>query len=220
MVWGIFGVTGIMKRTTLQPTSLPGRSSFAAKNCIIITNAYPSSARLSSRRWEFDLGWFYIRGLEMLRLATVRRVAPRPTIDQSKSVIDLDTVKAIIRSRLHVMEHYASGVIKPVHKAEVAMAEKSIGRKLKSARSALISFDGLMDDVQRRRLSIALNASERLKTVYEFRNSLQAIWQRAGASHDKLCQELQDWCSRAEATGIQSLQDFSQRLRGYSLALS
>lgn len=183
-------------------------------------HAYPSSARLSLRAWEFDLGWFYIRTLERLGLAKVRRVAPMPQIDQSKSVIDLDTVKAIIRSRLHVMEHYASRVIKPVHKAEVALAEKSLGRKIKIARRALICFDGLMNDAQRRRLAIALEASERLKTVYEFRHSLQAIWERAGANHEKLCQDLQDWCARAEASGIQALREFSLRLRGYSLVLA
>ena len=182
-------------------------------------HAYPSSARLSSQSWEFDLGWLYIRTLEQLGLAKVRRVAPMPQRDRSKSAIDLDTVKAIVRSRLHVMQHYASGVIKPVHKAEVARVEKSLGRKLKIARRALICFDGLMNDAQRRRLAIALDASERLKTVYEFRHSLQDIWERAGASHEKLCQDLQEWCARAEASGIQALQEFSLNLRGYSLAL-
>lgn len=183
-------------------------------------HAYPSSARLSSRRWEFDLGWFYICLLQALKLARVRRTAPRPLIDGNKSVIDVDTVKAVIRSRMHLMVHYANRVIKPVHQAEVALADKSLGRKLKIARRALICFDGLMDEVQRQRLSTALNASDALKTVYEFRTSLQAIWERAGASQEKLRQDLQDWCVRAEQSGIQALQEFSYQLRGYSLAIA
>ncbi len=183
-------------------------------------HAYPSSARLSSRRWEFDLGWFYICLLRACKLAAVRRIAPKPIIDGNKSAIDMDTVKAVFRSRMHLMAHYANRVIKPVHRAEVAQADKRLGRKLKSARRALICFDGLMDGVQRRRLSTALNASDPLKTVYEFRHSLQAIWERAGASQEKLHQDLQDWCLRAEESGIQALQEFSQRLRGYSLAVS
>src|SRR6185436_18329378 len=41
-------------------------------------HAYPSSAKLSSAWYEFDIGWTYIRLLEMLGLARVRRIAPVP----------------------------------------------------------------------------------------------------------------------------------------------
>ena len=110
-------------------------------------------------------------------------------------------------------------MILPVHKSEVAQAEKILSRKLKIARRALICFDGLMDEVERRRLQIALNSSETLKIVYEFRHSLQAIWARAGTSQEKLRQELQDWCVSAESSGIHALREFSIHLRGYSLSL-
>jgi len=33
---------------------------------------------------------------------------------------------------------------------------------------------------------------------------------------DQLLQQLQDWCARAEASGIKSLQEFSHRLRSYA----
>ncbi|MEM7292006.1 MAG: fatty acid desaturase [Pseudomonadota bacterium] len=180
-------------------------------------HAYPSSARLSARRFEFDLGWVYIRALAFLGLAQVRRLAPRPKTDTSKSVIDVDTAAAIVRSRMHVMQRYARRVIMPVHKAEVAHADQTMGRKLRIARRPLICFEGLMNEVQRRRLQVALNASEPLKTVYEYRRSLQAIWDRAGASHEKLSQDLQEWCAQAESSGIKALREFSERLRSYSL---
>ena len=32
----------------------------------------PASPKLSSRWWEFDIGWFYIRVLQSLRLASVK----------------------------------------------------------------------------------------------------------------------------------------------------
>ncbi|MFZ9677536.1 MAG: DesA family fatty acid desaturase, partial [Quisquiliibacterium sp.] len=41
-------------------------------------HSYASSAKLSSKWYEFDIGWMYIRILSMLGLATVRRVAPTP----------------------------------------------------------------------------------------------------------------------------------------------
>ncbi|NVK30233.1 MAG: fatty acid desaturase, partial [Gammaproteobacteria bacterium] len=71
-------------------------------------HAYPSSAKFALRPWEFDLGWMYIRALQAIGLAKVRRVAPAPTVDSAKSQIDIETVKALISSRLHVMQDYAS----------------------------------------------------------------------------------------------------------------
>nr|MDJ0862362.1 transposase [Gammaproteobacteria bacterium] len=56
-----------------------------------------------------------------------------------------------------------------------------------------------------------------LQTVYEFKQQLQAIWNQRSASQEKLLQALQDWCRKAEATGIRSLVEFAQTLRSYSL---
>ena len=49
-------------------------------------HAYGTSAKLSSRWYEFDIGWMYIRMLETLQLATVRKVAPQVKFDRSKAV--------------------------------------------------------------------------------------------------------------------------------------
>jgi stearoyl-CoA desaturase (delta-9 desaturase) len=53
-------------------------------------HAFPSSARLSSKWWELDIGWFYIRLLGALGLARVKKVAPEPRAD-GDGVIDMDT---------------------------------------------------------------------------------------------------------------------------------
>ena len=74
-----------------------------------------------------------------------------------------------------------------------------------------------MDQEQRARLQSALSVSQTLRTVYNYRLSLQAIWNRTTASHEKLLASLQDWCAQAEASGIQYLKDFAQSLRSYSL---
>lgn len=179
-------------------------------------HAYPSSARFSLRRWEFDLGWAYLRLFSLLGLAKIRRVAPRPRFDAQKTVMDMDTVKAIIGSRLHVMENYARKVVKPVHAHELKAAPEH-RRTLREAASDLIKVDHLLDEAGRARVSAALARSDALHTVYELQNQLQAIWNRAGTSHDALLQALQDWCKRAEATGIESLAEFARRLRGYEL---
>lgn len=179
-------------------------------------HAYPSSARFSLRRWEFDLGWAYLRLFSFLGLAKIRRVAPQPRFDEQKTVMDIDTVKAIIGSRLHVMENYARKVVKPVHARELKAAPEH-RRTLREAASDLIKVDHLLDEAGRARVAAALARSETLHTVYELQNQLQAIWNRAGTSQDALLQALQDWCKRAEATGIDALAEFAARLRGYEL---
>lgn len=179
-------------------------------------HAYPSSARFALRRWELDLGWVYLRLFSFLKLARIRRVAPRPRFDAAKTVMDMDTVKAIISSRLHVMESYARKVIKPVHAIELKSASEHRAT-LRKAAGDLTKVDRLLDDAGRQRVAAALARSEALQTVYDLQNQLQDIWHKAGASHDALLQALQDWCKQAESTGIDCLAEFAARLKGYHL---
>ncbi len=179
-------------------------------------HAYPSSARFALRRWELDLGWVYLRVFSFLGLAKIRRVAPRPRFDADKTVMDIDTVKAIISSRLHVMESYARKVVKPTHAIELKASTEN-RRTLREAGRDLLKVDHLLDEAARMRVSAALSTSETLNTVYELQNEVQEIWHKAGASQEALLQALQDWCKQAEATGIDCLEEFAARLRGYHL---
>jgi stearoyl-CoA desaturase (delta-9 desaturase) len=65
-------------------------------------------------------------------------------------------------------------------------------------------------------LAEALKKSRALATVVAMRHELVALWERSSASKEQLLRQLQDWCRRAEASGIASLVDFSQRLRSYA----
>ena len=77
-------------------------------------HAYGSSAKFSSRWWEFDLGWVYVRTLAALRLATIRKVAPRLRFAGTKSVPDLVTLQAVITHRYAVATHYARTLKRPL----------------------------------------------------------------------------------------------------------
>lgn len=180
-------------------------------------HAYPSSAKFSIRRWEFDMGWFYLRIFSALKLARIKRVAPVPVFDSAKVLMDMDTVKAIINSKLHVMENYASKVIRPVHKTELVSATGAEKNTLNHVKFELFAADLLLDDDGKSRLQAALSANDTLQTVYEFGQKLQATWTAKGISQESLLQSLQEWCYQAEATGIQCLQEFAESLHGYSL---
>jgi stearoyl-CoA desaturase (delta-9 desaturase) len=180
-------------------------------------HAFPSSARLSSKWWEFDLGWLYIRTLETLGLARVKKQAPRLTVVPGKQVVDLETVKAVIVSRMHVLSHYAREVLVPVSKSELCDSAESCQRLYRRTRRLLLRGDSQLDDAARKWLGRVLEQSQNLSTVYQFRQRLQAVWERTAGSQEQLVKALQDWCRQAEASGIQSLQEFSHRLRGYAL---
>ncbi|MBL8259161.1 MAG: fatty acid desaturase [Candidatus Competibacteraceae bacterium] len=179
-------------------------------------HAFPSSAKLSNKWWEFDAGWFYIRLLAYLKLAHVKKIAPAPQQLPDKQSIDLDTLRAVVLHRLYVMADFGRDVIAPVLREELDKADHPRRHLLKRTRRLLIREVERLNERDRDRLNHALAASQPLQTVYEFRLALQNIWSRTTFSHEKLLATLQEWCARAEASGIQSLQQFAQALRGYS----
>jgi stearoyl-CoA desaturase (delta-9 desaturase) len=179
-------------------------------------HAFPTSAKFSVRKWEFDIGWLYIRLFSVLGLARVNRVAPHPVIDQAPHAEpDVDNLKAIIVNRMHVLRDYTKQVTLPVLKTEKARAKGN--RTLRKARVLLIRRPNLLDDKARERLSNLLADNNALKTVHEFRERLSEIWSGANVSNEKLLQQLREWCREAEASGIKVLEDFAERLRCYQL---
>jgi stearoyl-CoA desaturase (delta-9 desaturase) len=180
-------------------------------------HAFASSAKLSSRPWEFDIGWLYIRVFETLGLARVKKIPPRPVLNPAKTGVDGDTLAAVIANRLQVMAQYARQVMGAVYREELAKAHGAYRGMLRHAKRLLVREESLLNDEGRQRLQTVLQTSKSLETVYEFRRRLQAIWKQRSASQDSLLASRQEWCRQAEATGIRALQDFSHTLRSYTL---
>ena len=180
-------------------------------------HAYPSSAKFSSKWWEFDLGWFYIQLLSLFGLAKVRRRAPQPTRVLNKDIIDIETAKALVTSQLHVMADYAHKVTLPTFHTELPNFEERYKKLINQMRTALVREDSRMKPLQQKHLQELLQNSEALQTVYEMRRKLQDLWSETHASHERMIQAIIDWCKEAEATGIKVLEDFAQSLRGYAL---
>jgi len=183
-------------------------------------HTFASSAKLSSKWWEFDIGWFYIRTLETLGLAHVKKIPPELTYDKAKDHIDLETVKAVITARFVVMAQFAREVMKRVHRDElrnVDPTDKNRLTLLKRAHRLMVREPRLLDEVARTRLQKALEQNQTLHTVYTMKQKLADVWQRSATTQENLIQALQDWCHEAEATGIHALREFSNKLRTYSL---
>lgn len=180
-------------------------------------HAFASSARFSSKWYEFDLGWAYICLLQAFRLARVRKVAPRPVLDYQNQRIDVDTLKAVAANRLHLMSHYARDVVRRVCRDEKARADLAGKQMSRRVRKLLTRHHTLLDEPSRQRLEAALAENHTLKVVYEFSQRLQSIWHHKTASQEMLIQSLQDWCHHAEQTGIEALQEFARTIKAYRL---
>ena len=184
-------------------------------------HTFGSSAKLSSKWWEFDIGWMYIRILETLGLARVKKIPPELTCDTAKQHVDLDTVKAVITGRFQVMAQFAHEVMHNVYREELKKADRTDRESwtlLKRARRLMVRETAQLDEAARGLLQRALELNDRLKTVYAMKQKLVDIWNRRAATQEHLIQALQEWCREAEATGIESLRRFSQKLRTYTLA--
>ncbi len=181
-------------------------------------HAFASSAKFSVQWWEFDLGWLYIRALEKLGLARVKKVPPKAVLVHGKEAPDADTLAAVIANRFHVMSHYARNVLGRVYKEEFRRADGPRRSLLKQAKSLLGREESRLSAEGLERLEAVLKASHALRITYQYKRKLQSIWQERAASHERLLQALQDWCREAEATGIRALQDFARTLPAYSLS--
>ncbi|MDR4517987.1 MAG: fatty acid desaturase [Nitrosomonas sp.] len=181
-------------------------------------HAYATSARLSNKWYEFDIGWLYIRLLEMMGLAKVKKVAPKLRLNKDKTQCDVDTLHAVISHRYEVLAKYSKS-LKATFAEEIVHLKELIAHHdidKTTLKRWLLADAKTLQEHERETLSQVLSNTKTLDTVYNMREELISIWQRSTASKDELVKQLEDWCKRAEESGIEVLRSFSQRLRCYA----
>jgi len=181
-------------------------------------HTFGTSAKLSSKWYEFDIGWMYIRILEMLGLAKVKKIAPSPKFDRKKLVADLETLQSVIANRYDVMAKYAKSIKLAWHEELEVLKHKAELESgfLRSTKKLLQREPAKLAGPQKQQLSQLFEHSATLQTMHEMRMELSVIWERSNSTREQLLHQLQDWCNRAEASGIRALSDFSMRLRSYA----
>lgn len=183
-------------------------------------HTYASSAKMSAHWWEFDIGWMYISLLQMLGLAKVKKLPPRLVANPGKKNLDLDTVKAVLRSRFLIMVRFSREVTHLVQREEMRKANRHDQAQwalLKRARQLMKKDRQYLNPKNRERLQNILQCNGALSTVYEMKRKLQNIWESSSATQEHLLQALEEWCHLAETAGINALKDFSMKLRTYTL---
>lgn len=178
-------------------------------------HAYGSSAKLSNKWWEFDIGWLYIRIMEMLGLASVRRTAPRTSFAVGRAAVDMDMLRAVVANRFHVLKLYGNRVVRPVLRAEAAALRRDVKLRVARIRSLILREETALDVRRRRDLEAVLRSNATLRTIYDFKLRLKALWTQQAKTQQELLARLQAWCADAEASGIAALEEFARQLRAY-----
>jgi len=176
-------------------------------------HAYATSAKLSSRWYEFDIGWFYIRLLALLGQARVKKVAPLPRLGVPRAEVDLDTLQAVIACRYDVLARYARSLAEVYRQEIEGLADRA---QFKGLKRWLDVDAGAVPAEWRGRLDALLARSQSLATLYAMREELAQVWSRTNASAEQLVGALQAWCQKADASSIAQLRELSVRVRSYA----
>ncbi|MGN7839861.1 DesA family fatty acid desaturase [Stenotrophomonas sp. 22385] len=181
-------------------------------------HAFPSSARFSMRRWEFDIGWAAIRGLQAMGLAKVLRVAPSMDVRPNIAVPDAETLKALLSHRFQAMTDYQRNVFVPALREEAAFAGAKLRKLLpRRMRRGLVNDGRWLKPDCRAELSTWVEQRPRIRVLVEHRARLAALLEARGNDAAERLKLLQAWCHEAEASGIAALQNYAARLKGYAL---
>ncbi|WP_119154934.1 fatty acid desaturase [Caldimonas tepidiphila] len=185
-------------------------------------HTYPTSAKFSVKKYEFDIGWGYIRAMEMLGLAKVRKTAPTLKLGEIKPVADEKTLEAVIAHRYEVMAKYARE-LRRACAAELEQLKAAGAENSARWREMRLAQRWLHRDAERIPMSVradiqkacaaACEASPALTKLVTMREELRQIWTRTNVSAEQLVLDLQAWCKKAEESGNAALADFALKLR-------
>ena len=177
-------------------------------------HTYPTAAKFSVKKYEFDIGWVYIQMMSAIGWAKVKKVPPKLQLGEIKPVADQKTLEALIANRYEVMARYAREMRRACSaEIEQLKARKADVSPLKAAKRWLHRDDDKVPAAARPQLAQARAAHPVLDKMVTMREELRQLWMTTNLSREQLAANLQSWCHRAEESGIAQLQQFSMRLR-------
>ena len=181
-------------------------------------HTFPTSAKLSVKPFEFDIGWGYIRALEMMGLAKVRKTAPQLKLGAVRPIADSQTLEALIANRYEVMAQYAANLRKACSD-ELERLKQQGAQNTERWTEMRLAHRWLHRDDQKIPVEVkalvakACDQSPALTKLVTMREELRQLWTRTNVSGEQLVVDLQGWCQRAESSGIATLQEFARTLR-------
>ena len=181
-------------------------------------HAYPTSAQFSSKWWELDIGWFYIRILDLLGLAKVKKQLPTVTLAAETAPCDERTLHAVIMTRYDILSKYSRSMKETCLQELIKSKSRTVRDDRRVIKRWLDNEEHKLGTLERERLLEVLSHSTTLNTLNSMRRELKGLWQRSSVTKNELIVQLEEWCQRAERSGIAALQEFSHRLRRSQIA--
>jgi stearoyl-CoA desaturase (delta-9 desaturase) len=181
-------------------------------------HTYPTSAKFSIKPYEFDISWGYIRAMEMVGLAKVRKTAPVLRTGAIKPVADSKTLEAVIANRYEVMATYARN-LRVACAAEIkrlkadGAANAATLSNMQLAKRWLHRDEDKIPAHLKAQVASAMAQTPALEKLVTMREELRQLWTRTNVSAEQLVIDLQAWCRKAEESGIAALQEFSLKLK-------
>ena len=177
-------------------------------------HTYPTSAKLSVKPYEFDIGWMYISLLQMVGLAKAKKTPPKAAYGDIRPVADRNTLEALIANRYEIMAAYAKGM-------RTALQAEMQTLQARSANTALIKAVKVWAHRDEEKvppsvaadLAAARKVLPALDKMVVMREELRQLWLNTALNREQLVANLAAWCHRAEDSGIAALRDFSVKLR-------
>ena len=177
-------------------------------------HTYPTSAKLSVKPYEFDIGWMYISLLQRLGLATVKKTPPKLAFGDVRPVADEKTLEALISNRYEIMAGYAKDMRRAFKDELQAVKSRSADASvIKAAQRWMHRDTDKVPAAAVPQLAMVRAASPVLDKMVVMREELRQLWLNRSHTREQLAADLQAWCHRAEVSGIAALQQFSLRLR-------
>lgn len=184
-------------------------------------HAYGTSAKFSSKWYEFDIGWMYIRIMQAVGLAKVKKVAPKLKLaPQAATEVTESTLQGIITHRYEIMTRYAD-LLKKAALQEMARLKgqpdsaQEIAQLNHVSEHVTLSEQALSAE-EKSQLEQAFAQNKALAQLVAMRDELSRVWSSSTASTEQLLQELREWIQNAQQSGVQSLEQFALRLRRYA----
>ena len=180
-------------------------------------HTYPTSAKLSIKKYEFDLGFVYIKILSALGLATIKKTAPVLHLGEVRGQADEKTLEALIANRYAMMAQYAKG-LRDVYRQDIKDLNTRLEDQVLKLSKRWLHRD--LDKVPMFAIPALTQARElmpRIDTMIQMREELRSLWLSTTKTRDQLTLDLQEWCHRAEQSGIAALNDFSLQLRAVKI---
>jgi stearoyl-CoA desaturase (Delta-9 desaturase) len=185
-------------------------------------HTFATSARLSNKWYEFDIGWLYIKLMSYIGWAHIKKIAPvarisKPALLKNHHLCDLETLNTLIHNRYDAMARYQK-IIASCYEQEADKIKEHAKDLLSSAgqfKNLLIKPAVDLSDDEQQAIKNVLEQSKSIQVLYQMSQELQNLWSRSSLSKEQLLENFQEWCAKAEQSGHDKLVEFSKIIRNY-----